>query len=40
MFAHAATADKSVTLDAWRKEVASFGQPPAVQTVQLPCAMA
>jgi hypothetical protein len=36
MFAHAARADKSVTLDAWRKEVASFGQPPAVQTVQIP----
>ena len=35
MFAHAATADKSVTLDAWRKEVSSFGQAPAVQTVQI-----
>src|ERR1700761_1178923 len=32
MFARAATADKTVTLDAWRKEVASFGQPPVVQT--------
>jgi len=36
MFALAAEADKSVSLESWRKVVADYGRPPAAQTVQLP----
>jgi len=35
LLAHAATSDKSVTAESWRRQVTDFGLPPTVQTVML-----
>jgi predicted acyl esterase len=36
MFTRAAGPDRAISLEAWRKEVAAFSHPPAVQTVRIP----
>jgi predicted acyl esterase len=36
MFASAAAADKSVSMESWRQQVANYGHAPVAQTVQIP----